>query len=116
MVAGFRFFVAVCATLLASGCRETPPTGTWRDESFPGAAIIVEIPVEASVHEFETAVLVHLWPVFKPILGDWQYAVDIQLERLEERAFENRLSPSSDSAQRKVSECIGGTSYRSDLM
>src|SRR5581483_11859703 len=69
---------------------EPEPYKKWQ-ETAAESGVILDVPTDATVHDFGTAVLVFLRPVFKPVLSDWQYAAEIKAERLSRAEFNARL-------------------------
>ena len=76
--------VAAAALLLFRCWPESDrqPYSRWQQITANESGIVLDVPASAAVHDFGSAVLVFVRPVFKPLLSDWQYAVEIKAEPL----------------------------------
>ncbi|HEX9163170.1 MAG TPA: hypothetical protein VF980_15805 [Thermoanaerobaculia bacterium] len=90
-----RVLFSVASVLLALSCHtenNASSYSTWHEAVARKAGVFFDAPDDATVHDFDVGVVVFLHPVFKPVWADWQYAIEIKIERLSRTAFDARVS------------------------
>lgn len=98
-------------------CQESPrgAPDEWQRVSARRSGVDLVVPATATVRDFDSAVLVFIRPISKPFFDDWQYAVEIRIEKVSRQEFAARTRQKSNdgsTAAWMVSEHLGLSTTR----